>query len=65
MTASQSVLVEDDGVRQVDDEKLSKRLPVVADNFRTATSSHAMAAFIAFEACLVLGPVILVASCCH
>ncbi|KAH7724106.1 innexin family protein [Aphelenchoides avenae] len=57
--ASQSVLVENDGVREVDEERLYERVPVIADNFRTATSSHAVAAFITFEACLVLAPVFL------
>jgi hypothetical protein len=41
VSAAQTVTVEnDDGITEVDDEKLSERLAVVAENFRCAYSSR-------------------------
>nr|CAD2171990.1 unnamed protein product [Meloidogyne enterolobii] len=59
ISASQSVTVETDGIIEVDEERLLERLSVVAENFRTAYSSRAFGAFLAFEFSLVLAPLIL------
>uniref|UniRef100_A0A914CXU4 Innexin n=1 Tax=Acrobeloides nanus TaxID=290746 RepID=A0A914CXU4_9BILA len=59
VNASQSVQADNDGVSEVDEEKLYERVPVIADNFRCASSSNAFAAFIAFEAMLVIAPLVL------
>ena len=50
---------DNDGVTEVDEEKLCERLPVIADNFRSASSTHAFAAFLTFEICLVIAPLLL------
>jgi hypothetical protein len=50
---------DNDGVTEVDEEKLYDRLPVIADNFRAASSTHAFAAFLTFEICLVIAPLLL------
>lgn len=52
-------MVDHEGVSEVDEEKLHDRLPTIADNFRCSTSTHAFAAFIAFECCLTLAPLFL------
>lgn len=59
VNACQSVVTEHDGVTGVDYDKLEQMVPVVADNFRCASSSHAFAAFIVFELVLVLAPCFL------
>lgn len=50
---------DNDGVTEVDEEKLHDRLPVIADNFRCAAASHAVAAFLTFEFALVAAPLFL------
>uniref|UniRef100_A0A914E4J3 Uncharacterized protein n=1 Tax=Acrobeloides nanus TaxID=290746 RepID=A0A914E4J3_9BILA len=52
-------LPSNDGVTEVDKEKLYERVPVIDDNFKCASSSNAFVAFIAFEAMLVLAPLFL------
>uniref|UniRef100_A0A914KIS1 Innexin n=2 Tax=Meloidogyne incognita TaxID=6306 RepID=A0A914KIS1_MELIC len=59
VNAAESVTVENDGIIEIDEEKLNDRLNVIAENFRCSTSSRAFSAFIAFEFTLVLAPVCL------
>ncbi|KAI1699587.1 innexin domain-containing protein [Ditylenchus destructor] len=59
VNACQSVMVDNDGVTELDYDKLYDRVPIISDNFRCAFSSHAFAAFIAFEFTLVLAPLFL------
>lgn len=59
MNASQSVMIDNEGVSEVDEEKLADRLPTIADNFRCATSSHAFAAFLTFEFVIMIAPLFL------
>uniref|UniRef100_A0A915D6J5 Innexin n=1 Tax=Ditylenchus dipsaci TaxID=166011 RepID=A0A915D6J5_9BILA len=59
VNACTSVVVENDEITQVDEDKLYERLAVISDNFRCASSSHAFAAFVAFEIALVLAPLFL------
>jgi hypothetical protein len=40
ISASKSVTVENDGIVEVDEERLLDRLSVIAENFRTAYSSR-------------------------
>jgi hypothetical protein len=50
---------ENEGVIEIDEEKLYERTPIISDNFRSSPSSHAFAAFIVFELCLVIAPLLL------
>ncbi|KAH7707152.1 innexin inx-3 [Aphelenchoides avenae] len=59
VNAAQSVITDNEGVTEVDECQLRDRLPVIADNFRCAASSHAVAAFLTFELCLVSAPIFL------
>uniref|UniRef100_A0A915D5K0 Innexin n=1 Tax=Ditylenchus dipsaci TaxID=166011 RepID=A0A915D5K0_9BILA len=59
VNACQSVIVDNAGVTEIDFDKLYDRVPIISDNFRCASSSHAFAAFIAFEFTLVLAPLFL------
>uniref|UniRef100_A0A914QB85 Innexin n=1 Tax=Panagrolaimus davidi TaxID=227884 RepID=A0A914QB85_9BILA len=59
VNASTNVVTEYDGITEVDEDKLYDKVPVIADNFRCATSSNAFAAFIWFEIILVLAPAVL------
>ncbi|KAH7710832.1 innexin inx-3 [Aphelenchoides avenae] len=59
VNAAKSVQTDNDGVTEVDEEKLCDRLPVIADNFRCAAASHAVAAFLTFELALVIAPMFL------
>jgi hypothetical protein len=59
VNASTNVVTEYDGITEVDEDKLYDKVPVIADNFRCATSSNAFAAFIWFEITLVLAPAVL------
>ncbi|KAF7634722.1 Innexin [Meloidogyne graminicola] len=59
VNAAESVTVENDGIIEIDEEKLNERLNVIAENFRCSTSSRAFSAFIAFEFSLVLAPICL------
>ncbi|KAI1700459.1 innexin domain-containing protein [Ditylenchus destructor] len=59
VSAAQSVTVDNNGISEIDEEKLLDRLGVVAENFRTAYSSRAFAAFMTFEISLVVAPLVL------
>ncbi|KAL3096299.1 hypothetical protein niasHS_004937 [Heterodera schachtii] len=59
VNASQNVLMDNDGIMEVDTDKLDERIPTIADNFKVATYSRAFAGFIFFELSLVFAPIVL------
>uniref|UniRef100_A0A914I5F9 Innexin n=1 Tax=Globodera rostochiensis TaxID=31243 RepID=A0A914I5F9_GLORO len=59
VNASQNVLTDNDGIMEVDTEKVEERAQTIADNFKVATYSRAFAGFIFFEFSLVMAPVAL------
>lgn len=59
VNAAESVTEENDGICEINEERLQERLGIIAENFRCATSSRAFAAFIAFEFSLVIAPLCL------